>query len=76
MIKQRVLVDRKYYILPFFNIIFPCAVCYVPNDTPLAQGTNNAVIFLLVVIGFVLLNIIASIFYFYNKSKKINYGEN
>ena len=66
---------RKYYIIFFFNIIFPCAVCYAPVGTPIAEGTNNAVAFLLSVIGFVLLNIVACIVYFYNRSKKINYGE-
>ena len=76
MIKREVLVNRIFYILPFINMILGCAVCYVPNDTPIAQGTNNAVIFLMTTTGFVLLSIIASICYFYNKAKKINYGEN
>ena len=47
--------NKKYSILCFINIILPCAVCYVPNDTPLAQGTNNAVFFLLGIIIFILL---------------------
>ena len=67
--------DKKYFILCFINTIFPCAVCYVPSDTPLAQGTNNAVLFLLGTIIFILLNIIGTIFYFYYKSKNLNYGE-
>ena len=50
-------------------------MCYAPVGTPIAEGTNNAVAFLLSVIGFVLLNIVACIVYFYNRSKKINYGE-
>ena len=66
---------KKYYIIVFFNIIFPCAVCYAPIDTPIAQGTNDAVAFLLSIISFVLLNIVACIIYFYNRSKKINYGD-
>ena len=67
--------NKKYSILCFINIILPCAVCYVPNDTPLAQGTNNAVLFLLGIIIFILLNIIGTIFYFYYRSKNLNYGE-
>ena len=76
MIKREVLVNRLLYIIHFANMIFWWEVCYVPNDTPIAQGTNNAVIFLMSTTGFVLLSIIASIFYFYNKANKINHGEN
>ena len=68
--------DKKYYLIPFINIVLPCAVCYVPADTPLAQGTNNAVILLLGTISFVLISIMLTISYFYYRSKKINYGEN
>ena len=52
--------NKKYSILCFINIILPCAVCYIPNDTPLAQGTNNAVLFLL---GIILLIDICAIAY-------------
>ena len=68
--------DKKYYLILFVNIILPCATCYVPSDTPLAQGTNNAVMFLLGTIGFVLISIILTCSYFYYRSKRINYGEN
>ena len=67
--------NKKYSIFCFINIILPCAVCYVPNDTPLAQGVNNAVLFLLGTIIFILLNIIGTIFYFYHRSKNLNHGE-
>ena len=68
--------DKKYYLILFVNITLPCATCYLPSDTPLAQGTNNAVIFLLGTISFVLVSIILTCSYFYYRSKRENYGEN
>ncbi len=56
----------------FMNIIFPCAVCYGATDDPMANGMNNAVLFLLGVISFILLSIIGSILHFYKKSKTLN----
>ena len=53
------------------NTIFPCAVCYGATDDPMAKGMNNGVFFLLGVISFILLSIIASIFYFYKRSKTL-----
>jgi len=54
------------------NIILPCAVCYGATDDPMASGMNNAVLFLLGVISFILLSIIGSIFHFYKRSKTLN----
>ena len=54
------------------NIVLPCAVCYGATDDPMAQGMNNGVFFLLGVISFVLLSIIASILHLYKKSKTLN----
>ena len=50
----------------------PCAVCYGATDDPMANGMNNAVLFLLGVISFILLSIIASIIHFYKRSKSLN----
>ena len=65
---------RKYYILLFIiiNKIFPCAVCYGEINDPMADGMNNAILFLIGTITFVLLSIIGTTFHFYYKSKKIN----
>ena len=65
---------KTYYILffIFMNIILPCAVCYGATDDPMAEGMNNAVLFLLGVISFILLSIIGSIFHLYRKSKILN----
>jgi len=67
-------VIRKYLILffVFINILFPCAVCYGAIDDPMANGMNNAILFLLGVIGFILLSIIGTTLYFYNRAKTLN----
>tara|TARA_Y100001970_G_C13857296_1_gene662334 strand:+ start:99 stop:302 length:204 start_codon:yes stop_codon:yes gene_type:complete len=67
-------VNKIQYILfvIFFNILVPCAVCYGATDDPMANGMNNAVLFLLGVISFILLSIIGSIIHFYKRSKSLN----
>ena len=66
--------NRIQYILfiILFNILVPCAVCYGATDDPMANGMNNAVLFLLGVISFILLSIIGSIIHFYKRSKSLN----
>ncbi|MAR30372.1 MAG: hypothetical protein CMG24_05520 [Candidatus Marinimicrobia bacterium] len=66
--------NRTQYILfvIFFNILIPCAVCYGATDDPMANGMNNAVLFLLGVISFILLSIVGSIIHFYKRSKSLN----
>ena len=71
IIEQKSLVIKIRYIVffIFMNVIFPCAVCYGASDDPMAIGMNNAVLFLLGVISFILLSIIGVIVHFYKKSK-------
>ena len=66
--------NRTQFILfvIFFNILIPCAVCYGATDDPMANGMNNAVLFLLGVISFILLSIVGSIIHFYKRSKSLN----
>ena len=66
--------NKIYYILffIFINMILPCAVCYGATDDPMAAGMNNAILFLLGVISFILLSIIGSIIHFYKRSKSLN----
>ena len=66
--------NKIYYILffVFINMILPCAVCYGATDDPMATGMNNAILFLLGVISFILLSIIGSIIHFYKRSKSLN----
>ena len=65
---------RVQYILfiLFLNIVLPCAVCFGATDDPMASGMNNAVLFLLGIISFILLSILASIVHFYKRSKSLN----
>ena len=58
-------------IILFFNMLKACAVCYGAPDHPVTQGMNNAIIFLLLTIVFVLSCIGASIFVLIKRSKDI-----
>ena len=49
-----------------------CAVCYGAQDSPMTDGMNKAILFLLFTIGFVLLGVISVIIIFYQRSKLIN----
>ena len=48
-----------------------CAVCFGAQDSPMTEGMNKAIMFLLFVIGFVLMGIISVIMLFYRRSKLI-----
>ena len=48
-----------------------CAVCFGAQDSPMTDGMNKAVMFLLFVIGFVLMGVISVIIFFYRRSKFI-----
>ncbi len=58
--------------LILFNCLHACAVCFGPIDDPITAGVNNAIIFLICIVGFILLSIIGTSIHFYNKAKKIN----
>lgn len=49
-----------------------CAVCYGAVDSPMTNGMNMAILFLLGAIGFILLGVIALIFYFAHRAKLVN----
>ena len=51
--------------------LFPCAVCYGAPDHPVTQGMNNAIIFLLFTIIFVLTCITVSILVLVKRSRAI-----
>ena len=48
-----------------------CAVCFGAQESPMTDGMNKAILFLLFVIGFVLLGVISVIIFFYRRSKLI-----
>ena len=68
----------KYLILIviLFNHVNACAVCYGPIDDPITAGVNNAIVFLICIVGFILLSIIGTSIHFYNRAKKINLRKN
>lgn len=55
----------------FLSTIYPCAVCYGAPDHPVTQGMNNAIMFLLFVISFVLTCIASSIYILMKRTKAI-----
>jgi hypothetical protein len=67
------MVSRYFIIIPIFiNIVFSCAVCYGAVEGPMVDGMNNAILFLLGTIGFILISIIGTTFHFYYKAKKLD----
>ena len=62
---------RIILIITLISTLYPCAVCYGAPDHPVTQGMNNAVIFLLFTIVFVLSCIGVSIFVLIKRTKAI-----
>ena len=62
---------RLFLIIIFISSIYPCAVCYGAPDHPVTQGMNNAVIFLLSTITFVLSCIGVSIFMLMKRTRTV-----
>jgi len=58
-------------VLVLISSIYPCAVCYGAPDHPVTQGMNNAIIFLLSTIVFVLSCIGASILILIKRTKAV-----
>jgi len=52
--------------------VMACAVCYGAIDDPITDGMNNAILFLICLIGFILASIIGTSVHFYNRAKKFN----
>ena len=71
------MINKSNKIILFTILTIPslskaCAVCYGAKDSPMTDGMNKAILFLLFVIGMVLLGIISVIMFFYRRSKLIN----
>ena len=60
---------KLFLIIILISSLYPCAVCYGAPDHPVTQGMNNAIIFLLSTITFVLSCIGVSIFILIKKTK-------
>jgi hypothetical protein len=53
------------------STLYPCAVCYGAPDHPVTQGMNNAVLFLLFIIVFVLSCVAGSIIILMKRAKVV-----
>ena len=62
---------RVILIITLISSLYPCAVCYGAPDHPVTQGMNNAIIFLLFTIVFILSCIGASILVLIKRSKAV-----
>ena len=62
---------RIILIITLISSLYPCAVCYGAPDHPVTQGMNNAIIFLLFTIIFVLTCITVSILVLVKRSRAI-----
>ncbi len=63
--------NKVLYILLLLSYIYPCAVCYGAPEHPVTQGMNNAIIFLLLTIVFVLSCIGGSILILIKRAKAV-----
>ena len=66
-----------FIIIGIFIFMFPqvshgCAVCYGNPQVPMTAGLNQAIFFLLGVIGFILSIILTAGIYFYKRTKSLN----
>ncbi len=59
-------------ISTFPNISYGCAVCYGDPQAPMTAGLNQAIFFLLGVIGFILSIVLSVGIYFFRRGKTIN----
>ena len=58
------------FVLP--QVSNACAVCYGDPQAPMTAGLNQAIFFLLGVIGFILSIILTVCIYFYKRTKSLN----
>ena len=71
---KNILIFNMYKLvvtIVLLSFLYPCAVCYGAPDHPVTQGMNNAVMFLLFTIVFVLSCIAASILILIKRTKTI-----
>ena len=62
----------KFIIIIFMiSTVYPCAVCYGAPDHPVTQGINNAIMFLLFIVSFVLTCIASSIYMLMKRTKAL-----
>jgi hypothetical protein len=57
-----------FVLLP--NISMACSVCYGNPDSPMTKGTNNAIVFLLGIVGVVQIGFIALFVAFWRRARE------
>ena len=62
---------RVILIITLISSLYPCAVCYWAPDHPVTQGMNNAILFLLFIVAFVLSCVVGSILILMKRTKAI-----
>ena len=62
---------RIILIITLISSLYPCAVCYGAPDHPVTQGMNNAILFLLFIVVFVLSCIAGSILILMKRAKAV-----
>ena len=63
--------NRLILLLILISNLYRCAVCYGAPDHPVTQGMNNAILFLLFIVAFVLSCIAGSILILMKRTKTI-----
>ena len=58
-------------LLMLISNLYPCAVCYGAPDHPVTQGMNNAILFLLFIVVFVLSCVAGSILILMKRAKTV-----
>jgi hypothetical protein len=66
---QVVVIAISILLVP--SILSACPVCYGSPDSPMTKSSNNAIMFLLGVVGFVQIGFIALFWTFWRRAKEL-----
>jgi hypothetical protein len=66
---QFVVITIALLLIP--SILSACPVCYGAPNSPMTKSSNNAIIFLLGVIGFVQIGFVAMFWSFWRRAKEL-----
>ena len=64
---QLILISAVILLVP--TVLSACPVCYGNPDSPMTKSSNNAILFMIGVIGFVQLGFIAMFWSFWRRAK-------
>jgi len=66
---QLVVIAIALFLVP--SILSACPVCYGAPNSPLTKGSNNGIMFLLGVIGFVQVGFVAMFWSFWRRAREL-----